>query len=378
MITWDTRVVKLYACALTRRISIIVGLMFSEKHIRILLQRCEEALGVPLTSLRHSLRRDKNWIAFLWELILLDATVREFDQVEYEPDEAMPDIVIRQPDFSIEATTVNPTNPPEKSSQKSIRNHPFYRKLKKKAQDLKKKRSDKIRNCPAIIAIATTSSDPRFLNHANNARYGPEAAIHSALMEPSMLDPITRANLLGKTMRVGKKGWEPDPTSDRVAGSKYISAVLLVRIRNYQYSPTVEIFENLHAATPLQSELRDRLLRLDFGELKLVENLSVIEKNRRASVLERNLDRGGSVSITLDKECLTLEITAIALLQILAGENSTNDVLGEEMVRIIRIALEKNRELVEVHYEKGDGRDEPTVNLVFGPPMDSVIGQPKD
>jgi len=79
-----------------------------------MLDRCEEHQQRELPVLRASLLRNSYPIGAIWELACLYHSIEHFVDVEHEPKQAHPDILIRSangsPDFAIEATVVNENN----------------------------------------------------------------------------------------------------------------------------------------------------------------------------------------------------------------------------------------------------------------------------
>lgn len=88
--------------------------MLSETQAEQLLTELEGSLGKRLEGLRTQLLRESKTKAVLWELIVLYASQKAFGVVEHEPDQGCPDILVKNPNFAIEACLVAP--PSEKLS----------------------------------------------------------------------------------------------------------------------------------------------------------------------------------------------------------------------------------------------------------------------
>jgi len=70
--------------------------MLKENQIRAILQECEMALGVALTTLRARLASQHDFEATLWELLVLYGAI-PLGKVQYEPSEGTPDILLETP-----------------------------------------------------------------------------------------------------------------------------------------------------------------------------------------------------------------------------------------------------------------------------------------
>lgn len=269
--------------------------MINEKQAFTLLNECEGWLGVKLDKLRHRLRSDyKSTKPFLWELIVFHAIATSMiskciedqkidSQIQYEPTEASPDIILSPNDcqpFDVEVTYTESQNNDQEEK------HPIYRVVDRKAE--KAKKWDKIRkqNKPLVIIIGIQEE-------GYNLKDKYQRAIYSALAD---LEKWDLTNIFNYTY---DRTWIGARRRYRVSGSKLISAIVVVTFKN-EFKPFTYICQkkaskpfivrNPHPTFPLTDLQECFLEQVDFNKINYGSSLENWEReNNRKVLLNKHL-----------------------------------------------------------------------------------------
>lgn len=262
---------------------------------------------------------------------------------------------------------------------KAIRDHPVYRSIKSKADQIKSKWDDSVRADPIVLVIGAEDQSSEF--NLRDARVGLEHAVNAALLDPRKLTFIERYNNLGNRYFTEIK-------SDRVAGAKWISAVLFVNlIARYSlgYGPTTReskstFFENIHAENRLTHRQREIILAIDFNQIQYGPEWEAWRKES-ANIPPhlRYRKRGGSLSMgTTTNGGFYMEIPSATLTRVLSGDLSAQDAFGgrdDLFLKRLHGALTENRriESIDIVDPSSHGRGEQFVKIHFGPIRPTVI-----
>lgn len=461
------------------------NILISERQIEALLCECEAELARDLSGLRARLLHNRHYNGTIWELIVLYTAIKRTDlQIDYEPDDAMPDIRFYNASgtrFWFEVSEVSSASneqknrinelrrwiceqltktgyqlkgaaidirpkssefelsiPPiqswksEKKSYawksfisdisrngsgtwdfangnahinlktnqlgfftgghpvpnlpKSAKQHPVYKLLKRKGEQIKKWESS-ITDKPIVVVICSTDISSEFDIKGNGV--GLEQAIYSALLDPSLLSSVHRYNILhdGSFYGSGIK-------SKRVMGARLISAVLFVRLENQLEGLSYKsnmiaapiLFDNPHAETPL-SELDKKVVRgLNFNLVEYGPGREAWQRSHKGSAKDRNRKIGGKYTMGSNGNgSVYIELPTIILLRILAGDITAEDALSEfgdnsKLIDLFKRALDYNQEIEKVSIIDSDPikREEPCIRIEFGIPKPAVIARVKD
>ena len=260
---------------------------------------------------------------------------------------------------------------------KTIREHPVYRAIKKKAEQARIKWNDEIRSHPIVLVIGAGEQSSEFSYGGSGGTVGLEHAINSALLDAHELDLIDRFNHLGNRYIERVK-------SDRPAGARWITGVLFVNlITNHGTYPgqfkrctKAKYFTNIHAERSLSTHQKHALAKLDFN---CVEYGPGWEAWEAQTIIESRRRTGGLITMGTDQDGDEyIEFPSVMLLRILAGDLDANEAFGGRnsgFLRRFQNALFENRELKHVTISNAEGveRKEQSVRIVLSDPRQLVI-----
>jgi hypothetical protein len=206
--------------------------MINEQQANTLLNECEYWLDIKLDLIRERLRADHGSTKpILWELIVLHAFANSIvskcnnnkiipPQIQHEPTEASPDIILSPTDCQPFCVEVTYTETQEDHQKKE---HPIYGVIKNKAKQAKKWNDSKEMNQPLVLIIGVKEG----CNQTDKYR----RAIYSALADTEGWDLAAIFNLTYDRTICGPRH------RYRVPGSKLISAVIVVTFEDHYYMP---------------------------------------------------------------------------------------------------------------------------------------------
>jgi hypothetical protein len=114
---------------------------------------------------------------------------------------------------------------PVQNVSKQVEDHPIYKTIESKADQAKNwKRAEK-KYQPLVLVIGASASLHQ-INSLDISSVQPQKAVYSALADAEQLDFVTRLNL------TDNRSWPWAMRNQRVNGSKLISAVVIVTVRN--------------------------------------------------------------------------------------------------------------------------------------------------
>lgn len=274
-----------------------------------------------------------------------------------------------------------------------IAKHPVYREIRKKARQIRGW-PKRLRARPIVLAICTPGSGQEFWSGYDVDDFSVKRAVFSSLLEHERMSDLDRLNILRQRLKFGPRGTYVESNRLRVAGSKLVSAVLIVRIEQDRDLGLLipksrakpELYLNSFARHPLTDRLMAEIKQLDFNMIEYGPGWENWQGTARDSRKARNIRRGGPFTLRLGKEGdIELRIPSMQILRILAGEATAQEVFGDKAAKSPNpldvfdkaLASELTLESIEVVEGERTSREERQIAFHFGKGKPDVIARAK-
>jgi hypothetical protein len=281
---------------------------------------------------------------------------------------------------------------PAQNVPETAKDSPIYETIKRKAEQAKQTWKGKYGSKePLVLVIGASESLHQINSHDPFSSMQLQKAVYSALADTDKWDWTTILNL------TDNRSWPWAMRRQRVSGSGFISAVVIVTVRNeylelgygWQKKAKGLIIKNPHPTVPLTAEQEWFLEQIDFNQVKYSSGSESWEqplKNQAVPLLNKHLRESGGFSCSFKSDfAFNIEIPCKLFACFLVGEitadeiwnnhhlNIKNDAISDPSLEqtigsYLRAAANIRQPIVNVEFIQGNSqlREESRIRLEFG------------
>jgi hypothetical protein len=278
---------------------------------------------------------------------------------------------------------------PTPNVPKRAENHPIYQTIQKKAEQAKKWVASEKNYQPLVLFIGASERLHQINNSGMPSSVTLKQAVYSALADTEQWDLATTLNATGTASWPGTK-----KQRQRVNGSKLISAVVIVTIKN-EYSGLSSgwrrqaskplIIRNPHPNNELTTEQEQFLNQMNLNHVEYGSGCEIWELPQSSNdslTLDRyRRYRGSFVFSSSSSLAFNIEIPCKLVARLLAGDIAAREVWADNSSSLddypslkkrigdyLGLAAELRQQIVNVKFVQIDAklRDESRIRLEFG------------
>jgi hypothetical protein len=306
----------------------------------------------------------------------------------------------------VEARISRSSSFPAQNIPETATDNPIYKTIKRKAEKQAKQtwKGEYGRKEPLVLVIGASESLHQILGHDSFSSRQIKKAVYSALADTDKWDWTTTLNL------TDNRSWPWAMHRQRVSGSGFISAVVIVTVRNeysglgdgWQKKAKPLIIKNPHPIVSLTAEQERFLGKINFNQIKYGhgrekwEQLPKNQTNPTPSLNKHLIESEGFSACFREESAFCFEIPCQLFARFLVGDITADEVwcdyrpsinsddsstrsLEEDIGSCLRAAANIRQPIVNVAFLQGDSklRKGARIRLEFGTLVDSCKNRKK-